>query len=168
MFNEKRLFASALVVFTCFFGVSAASAQTPRCYTLSSLRGSYSVIGTYGANVAMSFGTRSYDGNGNLTGTFLLNAPTAGSTTGARTISTGTQMGTYTVNCNGTGKFYRTLVSSTGVTATQVDDFIITGAMIQDGLVATSIADAVEVPSALVPGGIFLSRIQTRLPDFSF
>jgi D-aminopeptidase len=77
-------------------------------------------------------------------------------------------MGTYTVNCNGTGKFFRTLVSSTGVTATQVDDFIITGAMVQEGLVATSIADAVEVPSALVPGGIFLSRIQTRLPDFSF
>jgi hypothetical protein len=168
MLNHKGLFATALVVFACFFGESAASAQTPRCYTLSSLRGAYSVIGTYGANVAMSFGTRSYDGNGNLTGTFLLNAPTADSTTGARTITTGTQMGTYTVNCNGTGKFYRTLVSSTGVTATQVDDFIITGAIVQNGLVATSITDAVEVPSALVPGGIFLSRTQTRLPDFSF
>ena len=62
----------------------------------------------------------------------------------------------------------KTLVSSTGVTATQVDDFIITGAIVQNGLVATSITDAVEVPSALVPGGIFLSRTQTRLPDFSF
>jgi hypothetical protein len=168
MFSKKYLLVPVVVVFTSFLGASAAKAQTPRCYTLSSLRGSYSVIGTYGANVAMSFGTRSYDGNGNLTGTFLLNAPTAGSTTGARTITTGTQMGTYTVNCNGTGKFYRTLVSSTGVTAIQVDDFIITGAIVQNGLVATTIADAVEVPSALVPGGSFLARIQTRLPDFSF
>src|ERR1700733_7601230 len=97
MLNQKGLFTTALVVFACFFDESAASAQTPRCYTLSSLRGTYSVIGTYGANLAMSFGTRSYDGNGNLTGTFLLNAPTADST-GARTITTGTQMGTYTVN----------------------------------------------------------------------
>ncbi len=168
MFTKKSFFVPALVIFTSFAGVSAASAQTPRCYSLSSLRGAYSVVATYGANVAMSFGTRSYDGNGNLTGTFLLNAPTAGSTTGERTISTGTQAGTYTVNCNGTGKFFRVLTSSTGTTAIQVDDFIITGAIVQNGLVATAISDAVEVPSALVPGGIFVTRIQTRLPDFSF
>jgi hypothetical protein len=168
MFSKQSLFVPAVVILTSFLGASAASAQTPRCYTLSSLYGSYSVIATYGSNVAMSFGTRSYDGNGNLTGTFLLNAPTSGSTTGARTISTGTQMGTYTVNCNGTGKFYRTLTSSTGVTAIQIDDFIITGAIVQNGLIATTIADAVEVPSALVPGGIFVTRIQTRLPDFAF
>jgi hypothetical protein len=48
-----------------------------------------------------------------------------------------------------------------------VDDFIITAAIVLGGqLVATSIADAVETPSAIVAGGIFLTRIQTRLPDY--
>ena len=51
----------------------------------------------------------------------------------------------------------------------QVDDFVITGAIVQNGvLIATSIADAVEVGSVLVPGGILVTRIQTRLPDFTY
>jgi hypothetical protein len=168
MFNKKSLFVPALVISISFLGVSAANAQTPRCYTLASLQGDYAVVANYGANVAISLGVRSYDGNGNLTGTFLINEPTAGSTTGARTIVTGTQTGTYTVNCNGTGQTKRILTTSTGITATQVDDFVITGAIVQNGLIATSIADADEVPSAIVPGGIFLSRTLTRLPDYSF
>ena len=164
MKNNKSLFV-AVVISTSFLGVSAANAQNQKCFTLASLQGNYAVVATYGANVAVSFGTRSYDGNGNLTAAFLVNEPTAGSTTGARTIVTGTQTGTYTVNCNGTGQIHRILITATGITATQVDDFIITGAVVAHGLIATSIADAVEVPSAIVPGGIFLSRTYTRLPD---
>ncbi len=167
MFNQKSLFGRAALVFISFLAVSAASAQTRGCYTLASLQGNYAVVANYGANVAISFGTRSYDGNGNLTAAFLINEPTAGSTTGARTIVTGTQTGTYTVNCDGTGQIKRYLTASNGITATQTDDFIITGAMVLGAnLVATSIADAVEVPSAIVAGGIFLSRVQTRLPDY--
>ena len=165
--SNKRLFVPATLLLVSFFGVSAANAQVQQCYTLASLQGNYAVVANYGANVAISFGTRTYDGNGNMTAAFLINEPTPGSTTGARTIVTGTQTGTYTVNCNGTGKITRNLVASNGVTATQVDDFIITGAIVAGGLIATSIADAVEVPSAIVPGGIFLSRIQTRLPDYN-
>jgi hypothetical protein len=170
MFSKKSLLIPAVIIFTSFFGVSAASAQaTQRCYTVASLQGNYSIVATYGANVAIALATRSYDGNGNLTGNFVLNQPTAGSTTGARSIVTGTQAGTYTVNCNGTGKINRLLTSSTGVTAIQVDDFIITGAIVQSGvLIATSIADAVEVSSALVPGGILVTRVQNRLPDFAY
>src|SRR5689334_13712976 len=85
MFSWKRLFA-AVVISISFLGMSAANAQNRKCFTLSSLQGDYAVVATYGANVAMSFGTRSYDGNGNLTATFLVNEPTPGSTTGARTI----------------------------------------------------------------------------------
>jgi hypothetical protein len=168
MFSKNHLVVPAVVILSSFLGVSAAKAQTAtqRCYTLASLQANYAIVVTYGANVAVALATRSYDGNGNLTGTFVLNQPSTGST-GARTIVTGTQAGTYTVNCNGTGKFNRLVTASTGLTALQVDDFVITGSFVQDGvLIATSIADATEVPSAIVAGGILVTRVQTRLPDF--
>jgi hypothetical protein len=163
----KKLIVPAVSIFMSFLGASAANAQIPRCYTASSLQGTYAVVGTYGANVAMGIGTRSYDGNGNLTGSSIVNEPTAGSTTGARTLVVATQAGTYTVNCNGTGQFKRLVTTNTGIAAIQVDDFVITAAVILGGqLVATAIMDTQEVPSAIVAGGIFLSRVQTRLPDF--
>jgi hypothetical protein len=166
MFSKKILFVPAALVLAGFFCASEANAQSPQCYTLASVQGSYGVIGNYGSNVAIALGTRTYDGSGNLAGTFVVNEPTAGSTTGARTIVTGTQAGTYTVNCNGTGQFLRTVTTNTGITAVQVDDFVITGAVVIGGqLVATTIVDAAEVPSAIVAGGIFLSRVQTRLPS---
>jgi len=170
MFSKKSLLLPALIIFNGFFGVPGANAQaTERCYSVASLQGHYGIIATYGANVAVAFGERSYDGNGNLAGTFVLNEPTSGSTTGARSIVTGTQAGTYTVNCNGSGQIKRLLTASTGVVTNQVDDFVITGAIVQNGvLIATSIADAVEVGSVLVPGGILVTRIQTRLPDFTY
>jgi hypothetical protein len=110
MFNKKSSFVAATLVLASFLGVSAANAQDSACpYTVASLQGNYAIVGTYGAYVASSLAVRYYDGNGNLSGTFLINEPTAGSTTGARTIVTGTQAGTYTVNCNGTGQFRRTV-----------------------------------------------------------
>jgi hypothetical protein len=125
----------------------AANAQSQKCYTVASLQGNYSIVATYGANVAMSLGSRSYDGNGNLTGTFVVNEPTAGSTTGA-------------------GQFTRVLMTN-GVSTNQVDDFVITSAVVLGGqLIATAIADAQETPSAIVAGGIFVTRVHTRLPDF--
>jgi hypothetical protein len=73
------------------------------------------------------------------------------------------------VNCDGTGKFNRILTQANGTMTAQVDDFIITGATVQDGfggaIVATTIVDAQEVPSAVVQGGVFLTRVHTRLPD---
>jgi hypothetical protein len=170
MFAAKILFVPVAFILISFLGGSAANAQSTACpYSLASLQGNYAVIGNYGANVAIALATRSLDGNGNLSGTFIVNEPTAGSTTGARTIVTGTQAGTYTVNCNGTGQFNRILTTN-GVSTNQVDDFIITAAVrIYSGsgfvLIATSIVDASQVPSAIVPGGIFLSRTHTRLPN---
>ena len=148
------------------WGTTASVAQDPpTCFTVASLQGSYAIVGTYGANVAIALGKRYMDGNCNLTGTFLVNEPVAGSPTGARAIVTGTQAGTYTVNCDGTGVITRILTVGTTQT-TQLDDFVITGAKIRDGkLIATSVADANETPSALVVGGIFLTRVWTRLPQ---
>jgi hypothetical protein len=163
--KAKTLIIAAAIV--TGFGIPAAMADETHCYTLASLKGTYGVIATYGANVALALAVRHFDGQGNLTGTFTLNAPDPTSTTGARKISTGTQVGSYTVNCDGTGVETRTLTSSTGVTTTQLDDFVITQAIRQEdgGFLATALEDAVRTPSALVPGGLFVFRHFTRRPD---
>ena len=102
MFSKKRLFVPVVLILTIFIGVSAAMAQNPSCpYTLESLQGAYGVVNSYGAGVALGLQVESLDGNGNLTRTGVLNQPTAGSTTGARTVGTVTSTGTYTVNCDG-------------------------------------------------------------------
>lgn len=166
MFSNKSMSVTSLIL-TAFLTVPAANADT-QCYTAASLKGTYAVIATYGANVALALAIRHFDGAGNLTGTFTLNEPTAGSTTGARTIVTGTQVGTYTVNCDGTGVITRTVTASNGVVAHQMDDFVITRAKVRDdggGLLATALEDAQRTPSAIVAGGIFLIRSYTRLPD---
>jgi hypothetical protein len=162
----KKLFVPAVLIFMSFAAKGQNNAQVPKCYTTASLQGNYAIVAAYGANVATAFGVRNYDGNGNLTGTFIVNEPVAGSTTGARTIVTGTQAGTYTVNCNGTGQFLRVLTTN-GVSTNQVDDFVITAATVIGGqLIATTIADAQQTPSTIVAGGIFVTRTHNRLPDF--
>jgi hypothetical protein len=163
----KALITSFTMATWLGFGMSTANADETHCYTLASLKGTYAAIATYGANVALALAVRHFDGQGNLTGTFTLNAPDLTSTTGARKIITGTQVGTYTVNCDGTGVETRTATSSTGVTVTQLDDFLITQAIRQEdgGFLATALEDAVRTPSALVPGGLFLFRHFTRRPD---
>lgn len=165
MFNKSGFFAT-VVVFTCLLGVPAANAQ-PACYTLASLQGSYAVVVNYGANVATAQGQRFYDGKGNLNGTFIINAPKQGSTTGERTLTTGTQTGTYTVNCDGTGTMVRVVKAANGVTVNTVDDFVITGAIVgsYSQFLATALVDTARLPSLLVPGGLFINRSYTRLPD---
>ena len=166
MLSKKSWLIAASLTLALILGASAAPAEDhQKCFTDSSLEGNYAVVGNYGANVAIALGKRFLDGKGNLTGTFLLNEPTAGSTTGARTLVTGTQVGTYTVNCDGTGVFTRILTAGT-IQTTQQDDFVITGAVEKDGeLIATSIQDAQRTPSAIIPGGIFVTRVWTRVPQ---
>lgn len=166
MFNRRSLFVPATLVSFGLLGMSAAQADDTDCYTNASIKGNYAIVATYSANVALALGVRHFDGEGNLTGTFTLNAPVVGSPTGARTIITGTQKGTYTVNCDGTGTITRTLTSSTGVVTTQTDNFLITKATERDGhLLATGLEDMQQTPSALVPGGLFVIRSYTRRPD---
>jgi hypothetical protein len=173
MLTSKSRLIPAAMMFLSFLGVPAAQADDDPspCFTLDSLEGSYAVVGHYGANLAISLGTRVFDGNGGVNGTSLVNEPTPGSTTGARTIVTAMQVGTYTVNCDGTGVITRTLTASNGVITNQTDDFVITGALVEHSRsgegkerVATSLVDAQTTPSAIVAGGIFLTRSYTRLP----
>jgi hypothetical protein len=166
MSNRSDLLVLTALMFAIFLGSSAAQAGETHCYSNASLKGTYAAHVTYGANVAVALAIRHFDGAGNLTGTFTLNAPDPASTTGARKIITGTQVGRYSVNCDGTGTFVRTLTSSTGVVTTQVDDFLITKATEEDDqLLATGIDDMTRVPSALVSGGLFVFRSYVRRPD---
>jgi hypothetical protein len=157
--------STAIVVFT-LLGVSGAKADTP-CFTLASLKGTYAVTGYYEGGIAIAYGVRQLDDEGNLTGTFILNEPVAGSTTGARTVITGTQKGSVTtLNCNGTGVFTRVLTASTGVVTTQMDDFVIAQATENDGqLHATAIRDAQRTPSALTTPAVLVTREWTRVPS---
>ena len=169
MLNVKRLLIPMVVAGV--FGVSAANAQDTTCaYTVASLQGSYAVLVNYGASVAIGLQTEVLDGKGNLTRTGVLNQPTVGSATGARTIGTVTSTGTYTVNCNGTGTITRVVTKPDGTTAPAVDDFVITEAVKVVGrlAVATTIVDAQRDPSVILPGGVFVTRVHTRLPDPSF
>jgi len=169
MMNLKRLLIP--MVMAGVFGVSAANAQDTTCaYTVASLQGSYAVLVNYGASVAIGLQTEVLDGKGNLTRSGVLNQPTVGSATGARTIGTVTSTGTYTVNCNGTGTITRVVTKPDGTTAPAVDDFVITEAVKVVGrlAVATTIVDAQRDPSVILPGGVFVTRVHTRLPDPSF
>ena len=70
----------------------------------------------------------------------------------------------YTVKCDGTGVITRTVTAPNGVIATQTDDLVITGAVttldavFNPILLATSLANASRVSSAIVPGGVLLTR----------
>jgi hypothetical protein len=168
MFKKNAFIAMTALVSLAFITMSTAKADDDDspCYTMASLKGTFAVVVTYGDNVALALAIRTFDGNGNLTGTFTLNEPTPGSTTGARTIVTGTNVGTYTVNCDGTAVVTRVLTASSGVVTTQTDDLLITKATRRDGhLVATALEDMVRTPSAIVPGGVFVFRSYTRRPD---
>jgi hypothetical protein len=100
-----------------------------------------------------------------MAATFIVNEPDPTSTTGARKLVTGTNVGTYTVNCDGTGVVHKTTTTSSG-TSESVEDFVISTAKVKHGqLIATTIDDAQETPSTIVPGGVFLIHHQTRRPD---
>lgn len=92
MFNRKSSFVPAAFILISSLGVSAANAQSTACsYTNASLQGNYAIVANYGSNFAGALGSEHLDGNGIMTRTSLINEPTPGSTTGARTIVTTTQ-----------------------------------------------------------------------------
>ena len=75
------------------------------------------------------------------------------------------------MNCNGTGTITRIVTRPDGSMVPEADDFIITEAIKLPGwppiAIATTIADAQRVPSTIVPGGVFVTHVHTRLPDIN-
>lgn len=168
MQNKKSWVVPAVLVSFSFLSAGTVSAAEPLCYTLSSLQGSWTAITEYGAKVGVAYAKRSIDKEGNMTGVFIQNQPVVGDPAGARLISNGTAKGVYKVNCDGTGTITREVTSSLGIVTYPVDDFIITKAIVKRmKLVATEILDVQRTPSALVPGGVFVTRIHTRVPDLT-
>ena len=123
-------------------------------YTLASVCGDYSIVATYGANVARALGTQTVDGHGKLTGSAIVNQPGPNNT---RTIVSIGLTGTYTVNADGTGQMIVTVTLPGGGTATVTEDFVITKTKVKDGIaIATEIQDAQEVPSAVIDESILV------------
>jgi hypothetical protein len=117
-------------------------------YTLATICGNYSAIATYGANIARALGTETMDGQGNLTGSAIVNQPGPNNT---RTITSIGLAGTYTVNSDGTGKMVLTVTLQDGSSASVTEDFLITKVKVVDGVrIASEIQDAQEVPSAVI------------------
>lgn len=164
MFNTKHSFVPCLFL-AAVFGVSAANAQSQQCYTVQSFQGSYGLVANYGDNYASGLWTELFDGKGNLTQTGVINQPQAGSTTGQRSVDPFYVVGTYTVNCDGSGTFVLNSRRPDGSALTVTDDFVITKSIVQNGqLLATAMAGAQRDPSAVIDGGIFITRTHIRRP----
>ncbi len=144
----------------------AASAQeanrTLSPYSLASLTGDYAVVGTYGANVARLLGTYHADAQGKIKGTAKVNLPGSGA---ERVVVSIGFYGTYTVNDDGTGIIYFTVVLPGGSTTPVTLDLLITKAQSIEGVkVATEIKTAQREPSSVV-NGEFVTHVSTRRPD---
>jgi hypothetical protein len=177
-FNEKEnnmlrsvnlTVAAACIVLSYASAAYSQDQDRQKCYSPASLQGSYAIIGHYGDHLAFALTEAQFDGKGNFTSTFTVNEPDPASTTGARKLVTGSQTGTYTVNCDGTGVITRFVTLANGQTGTVVSDLIITKAVWNhsDGgiLIATELEDAQRTPSFIVPDGVFLTRVYSRLPS---
>ncbi len=167
--NTRR---SLIPVLGCILGSfavapsSIALAQglkaTPPAYSLTSLRGDYAVIGTYGANVARLIGTYHADGEGNVEGTARVNLPGSGNN---RVVVDIRFTGPYVVNPDGTGTLYFTVELPGGGTSPATLDFVFTQSEVLGGIrVATVIATAQREPSSVV-NGQFVTHISTRRSD---
>ncbi|MGH9608352.1 MAG: hypothetical protein ACRD34_01650 [Bryobacteraceae bacterium] len=132
-------------------------------YSLASLHGSYSMIGTYAANVGRGLGLIAFDGRGNATGSSLVNQP---GPNGTRTITNVTFSGTYSVSSNGTGTISLAVYLPNGSTQDVTEDFAIRKAEARGGaLIATAMTDAQEQPSVVLSGTVFVTHAYSRRPD---
>lgn len=167
MHISQRLFCLVTAAAACALAQSAPG-WNPSCpYTAASLKGTYAVVVTYGANVGLGLLVETFDGNGNLTRTGIINQPA--NAAGDRSVTTATSNGTYNVNCNGTGTVTRIVTRADGTTAPSADDFMITASVKTPGQppIATTIADVQRNPSVVLSGGVFVTRVHTRLPDLN-
>jgi hypothetical protein len=167
MFNKKMPFVPAALLLTSLLSVSAANAQRGTClYSVANIQGAFADVVTIGTGQAKGLLTATFDGDGNGTAIGTINEPTPGSTTGARTVVAVAETLTYTVNCDGTGQFTVTIALPGGGTATVTEDFVITKAISVNGvLIAETIVSTQEQPSAIVPGGLFVTSVYTIQVD---
>jgi hypothetical protein len=139
-----------------------AQGQPQRPFTNASLHGQYALVGTGGNHTAASIGIETYDGEGNLSRTLVLNEPAAGRNRKGVTI---TGQGTYRVQPNGMGTATIVNTLPDGSTFTSHLDFVITRATAaspRDEKVATEVFSILQETGIAAP---LVTFSLTRLPD---
>jgi hypothetical protein len=140
-------------------GVAASEAG----FTLASLQGAYAGVTTIGHNVGSATAVSTFDGEGNFSGSGVLNIPSPG---GQRLIIPITYTGTYTVNANGSGTAALTVTLPDGGELRLNDDVVITQATRHGRqLQATQVFSQRREPSQTVAGNLLVTVVSTRLPD---
>ncbi len=131
-------------------------------YSISSFKGNYASVGTYGANVARLLGVGHPDGEGNTHGDSIINVP---GPNGTRTVVSITYEGTYTISSDGFGVVRYTVLLPNGKTTAVILDFLATKAQCVDGQkLITEFATMQREPSSVVSGE-FVTHYGTRRPD---
>ena len=139
-----------------------ALGQQHKPFTNARLHGQYAVVGTGGNHTAASIGIETYDGQGNVTRTLLLNERKADHT---RKVVTITGKGTYQVQPNGMGTSTIVNTLPNGSTFTSHLDFVITQAAPanpDDEKVATAVFAILRETGIAAP---LVTFVLTRLPD---
>jgi hypothetical protein len=139
-----------------------AQGQSQRPFTLASLHGQYAVVGTGGNHAAASVGIETYDGQGHLTRSLILNE---GDTDHTRKVVRLTGQGTYRVQPNGMGTATIVNTLPDGSTFTSHVDFVITQATTataQDAKIATAMFTMLRETGI---AATLVTFVLTRLPD---
>jgi hypothetical protein len=150
---------AALLALTGSHGVAAGETG----FTLASLQGAYAGVTTIGHNVGSAAVVSTFDGEGNFSGSGMLNIP---SPSGQRLIIPITYVGTYTMNANGSGTSALTVTLPDGTELHLNDDSVITQATRHGNrLLATQLFSQRRQPSQTVAGNLLVTVVSTRLPD---
>jgi hypothetical protein len=142
--------------------VKQVQGQQERFFSEASLHGQYALVGTGGDHTAASVGIDTYDGQGNVSRTLVLNESGADH---LRQVVNITGQGTYRVQPNGMGTATIINTLPDGSTFTSHLDFVITRAHIAD---ASDDKAATEVFAILRETGIaapLVTFVLTRLPN---
>jgi hypothetical protein len=141
--------------------VPPAYGQQQRPFSNASLHGQYALVGTGGNHRAASVGIETYDGQGNVARSLVLNERDAEQ---KRQVVTITGQGTYQVQPNGMGTTTIVNTLPSGSTFTSHLDFVITQAMVtdQEEKVATEVFAILREAGIAAP---LVTFVLTRLPD---
>jgi len=160
--------AKSIIAGACLAGLLALTSSHGQAagevgFTLASVQGAYANVTTLGHNVGSIATVSTFDGEGNFSGSGILNIP---SPAGQRLIIPVTFVGTYTVNADGSGTWALTANLPDGREFRLNDDVVITQATRHGNqLVATQLFGQRREPSQTVAGNLLVTVVSTRLHD---
>ena len=139
----------------------AAAAFAQGGFSTASIRGTYAVTGTVGANAGAVVGSCTMDGAGGFECAFTANLP---GENGGRQVFPVTSSGSYTVNADGTGTVHEIELLPDGSTNEVNQDYVITDAIrLGSFSLATELRGVFREPGD--PSGALVSALLSRLPD---